>query len=131
MKLVTRDDIERWANRTDSKFDLPLLISKLVRVTTPTSTQVDFPSGSSAYVGGWDGVVNCEEDTGKVPKGISLWEFGTEEDNKGKADDDYNKRKADPLGYIPKGCVFIFVTPRFWKQKDKWVKAKQSEGFWR
>lgn len=131
MKLVTRNHLEDWAERIDSKGDLPYLISRLVRATTPSSTQADFPSGSAAYVGGWDGVVTCGEDTAYVPKETSLWEFGTEADNKGKADDDYDKRTIDPLGYTQKDCVFIFVTPRFWKQKDKWIKAKKAEGIWK
>jgi hypothetical protein len=131
MKLVTRNHLQDWAERVDSKGDLPYLISRLVRATTPTSTQADIPSGSSAYVGGWDGVVNCLEETAYVPKGISLWEFGTEADNKGKADEDYDKRKADPLGYTQKDCVYIFVTLRFWKQKEKWIKAKKAEGIWK
>lgn len=131
MKLVTRDDIERWAERIDSKGDLPYLISRLVRATTPASTLANFPSGSAAYIGGWDGEVNCKDDTPYLPKGISLFEFGTEGNPKGKADGDYEKRKADPLDYNPKECVFIFITPRFWKKKDKWIKEKKTEGFWK
>jgi hypothetical protein len=131
MKLVTRNHLEDWAKRVDSKGDLPYLISRLVRATTPASTQADFPLGSAAYIGGWDGVVTCKAETAFVPKGTSLWEFGTEADNKGKADDDYDKRKRDPLGHIQKDCVFIFVTPRFWKQKDKWITAKKNEGIWK
>ena len=130
MKLVTRDNIERWAETFVSKGDLPYLISRLVRATTPASTQSDFPSGSSVYVGGWDGIVKCEEDTPYVPKGISLWEFGTGDNNKKKRDIDYNKRTKDSLGYIQKDCTFILVTPRFWKQKDKWIKEKIAEGIW-
>lgn len=131
MKLVTRNDIEGWATTALSKTDLPFLISKLVRATTPTSSQINFPSGSTAFIGGWDGVVVCEENTAYVPKGISLYEFGTESNSKGKADEDYDKRKEDPLGFDPKESVFIFITPRFWKFKEKWVKEKQSERFWK
>ena len=131
MKLVTRNDIEGWAERFDSKGDFPYLISRLVQATTPISTQANFPSGSTAYIGGWDGEVVCQEDTQFVPKGISLYEFGTESNPKGKADKDYEKRKADPLGYSPKECIFIFITPRFWKFKDKWVNAKKKEDFWK
>ncbi|MBK8734675.1 MAG: hypothetical protein IPL98_01860 [Saprospiraceae bacterium] len=61
MKLVTRDNLERWAETNFSKGDLPYLISRLVRATTPASTLSDFPSGSASFVGGWDGVVTCEE----------------------------------------------------------------------
>lgn len=131
MRLVRKEDIERWANTVLSKSDLPYLISRLVRATTPASTEIDFPSGVGTYIGGWDGITTSKEQTRFVPKGIALWEFGTEADNKGKADDDYDKRKADPLEYTPKDCVFIFVTPRGWKQKDKWIKKKKDEGFWK
>ena len=131
MKLVTRDDIENWADTAFSKSDLPYLISMLVRATTPKSTQINFSSGSSTYIGGWDGEVNCSEDTTYIPKGVSLYEFGTDSQPKTKADKDYKKRKANTLGYDPKKSVFIFITPRCWKAKDKWVKEKQTENFWK
>jgi hypothetical protein len=131
MKLIDRNDIESWANRFDSKGNFPSLVSRLVRATTPTSTQVDFPSGSAAYTEGWDGIVNCQEDTGIVPKGVSLWEFGTEHDSKGKADDDYDKRTVDPLGYDISQSTYIFVTPRFWKLKEKWRLPKLADHKWK
>ena len=131
MKLVTRDDIENWADTAFSKSELPYLISMLVRATTPKSTQIDFPSGSATYIGGWDGKVVCHENTPYVPQGISLYEFGTQSDSKGKADDDYEKRKNNTLGYNPKECVFTFVTPRLWSNKDEWALVKQAENFWK
>ncbi|MFD2891374.1 hypothetical protein ACFS5J_05030 [Flavobacterium chuncheonense] len=131
MKLVTRDNIESWAVTTFSKAALPYLISRLVRATTPASTKANLPSGSATYIGGWDGIVNCESETAYVPKGTSLWEFGTNSDIKGKADGDYNKRKGNPIGFTPKDSVFIFVTPRLWSKKDDWVKEKKAENHWK
>lgn len=131
MKLVTRDNLESWAKTTFSKSALPYLISRLVRATTPISTKADFPSGSATFIGGWDGVVSCEVETPYVPQGVSLWEFGTTDDCKGKADDDYDKRKNNPEGYNPSECTFVFVTPRLWTKKTKWVKAKKTENFWK
>jgi len=131
MKLVTRDNIERWADTTFSKAALPYLISRLVRATTPASTKANLPSGSATYIGGWDGIVNCESETAYVPKGTSLWEFGTNSDIKGKADGDYNKRKDNPIGFTPKDSVFVFVTPRLWSKKDEWVKEKKAENHWK
>lgn len=131
MKLVKRDNIERWAETFVSKGDLPYLISRLVRATTPASTQAEFPSGNTVYVSGWDGVVKCEQDTQYVPKGTSLWEFGAGANNKGKRDIDYNKRTKNPEGYTKSDCTFILVTPRFWKHKDKWIKEKVAEGIWK
>lgn len=131
MKLVTRDDIERWAGTAFSKNEFPYLISRLVRATTLASTKVNIPSGSATYIGGWDGIVNCESETSYVPKGISLWEFGTGSKVKGKADKDYKKRKDNPMGFTPKDSVFIFVTPRLWKKKDDWIKEKKAENHWK
>lgn len=131
MKLVTKDNIERWADTTFSKAALPYLISRLVRATTPASTKANLPSGSATYIGGWDGIVNCESKTAYVPKGTSLWEFGTNSDIKGKADGDYNKRKGNPIGFTPKDSVFVFVTPRLWSKKDEWVKEKKAENHWK
>lgn len=131
MKLVTRDNFKRWADTPSSKDVLPCLISRLVRATTPASTKANFPSGSATYIGGWDGIVNCETETAYVPQGISLWEFGTSSNCKGKADDDYDKRKTNPIGFTPSDSVFIFVTPRPWKKKDKWIAAKKSENYWK
>lgn len=131
MKLVTKDHLERWADTTFSKADLPYLISRLIRATTPASTKVNIPSGSASYLGGWDGIVNCEVEIAYVPQGISLWEFGTSSDCKVKADSDYNKRKKDPQGFIPIESVFIFVTPRLWTKKDEWIAAKKAEHHWK
>ena len=131
MKLVTRDNLENWADTTFSKAVLPYLISRLVRATTPVSTKANLPSGSASYIGGWDGIVNCETETAYVPQGISLWEFGTSSDCKGKADDDYDKRKANPIGFTPSDSVFIFVTPRLWTKKVDWIAEKKAENYWR
>lgn len=131
MKLVNRDNLERWADTTFSKAALPYLISRLVRATTPVSTKANLPSGSATYIGGWDGIVNCESETSYVPKGTSLWEFGTSSNCKGKADDDYKKRKENSIGFTPKDSVFIFVTPRLWTKKDEWIKEKKAENHWK
>lgn len=131
MRLINRNNIQTWAESADSKLNLPILISKLVRATTPSSTISSFPSGTAANVGGWDGMVNCQVKTAYVPEGISLWEFGTETSKNTKADEDYEKRTNDPLGYKPEDCTFIFLTPRFWRGKDTWKQAKQAEGKWK
>ena len=66
-----------------------------------------------------------------MPAGISLWEFGTSKDPKGKADDDYAKRVLNPLGYNPAESTFIFVTPRLWQNGKDWVEEKKKDGIWK
>lgn len=131
MKLITRDHLESWAATTFSKGTLPYLISRLVRATTPSSTKLNLPSGSATYIGGWDGIIYCNEETSYVPRGTSLWEFGTSSDPKGKADADYQKRKLDSLGFNPSESIFIFVTPRLWAKKDDWIAEKKAENYWK
>jgi len=132
MKLLTRDDIETWAKRYETQGYLPYLISKLVRETTPKRTQVDFPSGSAVNTAGWDGIVYCNESTPFVPEGYSLWELSSQTSGiKDKAERDYQKRVANPLGFNPKESVFIFVTPACWEKKNEWINDKNNENIWK
>ncbi|MDR3716713.1 MAG: hypothetical protein P4L51_28230 [Puia sp.] len=131
MKWIDSTQIAHWAINPAAKADLPLVVSRLIRATTPLDSSLDFPSGADTYSGGWDGFVRCGKDTGRVPGGISLWEMGTEKDSKGKADDDYKKRSLKPLGYVPADCTFVFVTPRKWNKKKTWSDAKKAEKKWK
>ncbi|ALM50142.1 hypothetical protein AMR72_15315 [Flavobacterium psychrophilum] len=131
MKIIDRTDIESWAKRYEAKSDFPYLISRLVRATGLPSLQVNILSGSAAYLGGWDGIVFSEDDRSYYPKGISLWEFGTESNVKKKAEEDYKKRTADPLGYNKSECTYIFITPYLYTKKGAWVKEKKAEGVWK
>jgi hypothetical protein len=131
MRIIDRTNIENWSKSADSKTNLPILISKLVRATTPMTTTAEFPSGTAANVGGWDGIVNCIIKTTYVPEGISLWEFGTESSSTKKATEDYEKRTNNPLGFDTKDSTFIFLTPKFWRDKTAWQKTKQAENKWK
>lgn len=131
MKFIDRHDIESWAVRYDSKGYLPYLISRLVRSTTPLNTFVEFPDGSSTFIGGWDGKVICKKGTPYVPEGTSLWEFGTEASTSEKAEQDVLKRSEDPLGYEPSKCTLVVITPRFFKSKDKFRQEKIKLAIWK
>jgi hypothetical protein len=50
MRLITRDDIERWAPTFYAKGDFPALINDLTRATTPRSTFMQFPFGSAIFI---------------------------------------------------------------------------------
>ena len=129
--MITRDQLASWADMPESKANFPHLISRLIRATTAKDTKVNIPWGSATYIGGWDGIVDSKEMTRYVPKGISLWELGTDRDPKKKADADYEKRTGDPLGYTPHDATFVFVTPRTWTKKEEWVSQKKEEKKWK
>ncbi|MDP8219332.1 MAG: hypothetical protein P9M03_11480 [Candidatus Theseobacter exili] len=126
---IDRTEIEAWGKRQETKGEFPLLISKLIFETTPRSTFFEIPSGSAVFIDGWDGIVGCNEETGFVPKGTSLWEFKTN-GGKTEADSDYDKRKEDSLGFDKSDSTFIFVTTKIWKGKNKWIDEKKKEKIW-
>ncbi|WP_297191285.1 hypothetical protein [uncultured Porphyromonas sp.] len=129
--MITRDQLTSWADTPESKANFPHLISRLIRATTAKNTKVDIPWGSATYIGGWDGIVDSKEEARYVPEGISLWELGTDQNPKKKADADYKKRTKEPRGYTPQDATFVFVTPRIWTGKDTWVKRRKEEKKWK
>jgi len=131
MKWIDSTDLRSWANRRDCQETLPHLVRKLIRATSNTIQSIKFPSGESVLLGGWDGILEVTEETDYLPAGTSLWEFGASKDPKGKADDDYAKRSANPLGFDPAESTFIFVTPRLWQNGDDWVTEKKRDGIWK
>ena len=131
MKKIEKSDLKTWADRYESKGNFPLLISKLVFATAPLSARLDIPSGSSSFLGGWDGVVISDIAQSYIPQGTSLWEIGTDLKITDKAEREYIKRTNNPIGYNPAECTFIFVTPRVWGKKKDWMKTKLAEGKWK
>ncbi|PFK50067.1 hypothetical protein [Bacillus cereus] len=134
---VTVNDIKNWTetNKRSAEEILPLLIKKLILASCKPDS-MNFPSGDSVAVGGWDGMleVNGEiekEFIGFIPKGKSGWEFGTNNDVKGKADKDYEKRLDTPDPFILDQTTYVFVTSRLWTKRDEWVSTKKLDGEWK
>lgn len=130
LKWVDATDLIRWAERLDARARLPQLLRLLIRATVKHPRIVDFASGESIQMPGWDGIVDTPQGNDFVPDGYSVWELGVNKDVKGKADDDYDKRVENPLGVVPAETTFVFVTPRRWANKNEWEKNKKSEGIW-
>ncbi|MEX2336450.1 MAG: hypothetical protein WD555_04180, partial [Fulvivirga sp.] len=126
---IDRTEIEAWGRQFDAKGNFPKLIAKLIRETTPKSTVLQVPSGSAVNMGGWDGIVRCEENTGYVPAGISLWEIGTN-GNATKANKDYTNRTGESLGFDKIDACFVFITTNVWDKKRDWLDEKKVEGIW-
>lgn len=132
MKLITSTDIKHWAEKIDSKYMLPLLIRKLILagVKIDELGLLEFPFGEDVQGGGYDGELEIGNGNLYIPSGKSVWEFGTTENKKGKADEDYEKRKNDPLGKVPSETTYVNVTAKKWSAKDTWAESKIGEGFW-
>jgi|GEM_PF-3850279 len=104
---IDKNHIDQWADAFESKENFPTLISKLVNSTASKGTFINIPCGSAVANPGWDGIVRADEQRSYIPSGTSLWEFGTDQSVKGKAEGDYIKRTNDPLGHDPSQCVHL------------------------
>jgi hypothetical protein len=126
MKWITASDLERWAASVASRTDMSKLVSRLVRASAPNQQSFRFPTGDSAEIPGYDGILESEEMQPYVPGGISVWEFGTNQDPQKKAQSDYRDRTSRPGSVTPSNTTFVFVTPRVWVGWEKWRDRKQK-----
>jgi len=131
MKWIDTINLRNWADRRDCQDQIPLLIRKLIRATSGNIKNISFPAGENVLIGGWDGILEVYDETEYLPLGLSLWEFGTNKNIKGKADGEYEKRKAEPLGFNPSEVCFIFLTPRLWTKKEEWIAEKKADDYWK
>lgn len=129
MLWIDATNLKNWASRRDCEGYLPLVIRRLIRATATTISHINFPAGEGVVYPGWDGILETTVDTEYLPEGFSVWEIGTSGDIKRKAEQDYQKRKKDPLGVNTKETTLIFVTPRIWSNKDEWCRQKKRRDF--
>ena len=123
-------EVEKWADTTAAREELPALLRRLVCSTGDQLARVDFPAFENAQRPGWDGEVELAIPTPWIPAGHSGWEFGCDSRPASKANEDYTKRvRAFPSGER-RERTFVFVTPRNWQGKDKWAEEKAALGEW-
>ena len=132
--IIRAVDLHNWANKRESEGELPLLIYNLIDFTTPDLKDIFMPTEDRVIMHGPDGIVKNNEETQYVPKGVSLWELGTNQNPIKKANQDYNERtKNPPKGIIKKETTYIQVTPRHcsYEALTKWCEEKNQENEWK
>jgi transcriptional regulator with XRE-family HTH domain len=131
IRWVNSADLAQWADRNDGAFNLPTLLTMLIRATHGPAAQLRFPADEGVRQPGWDGVTLVATGSVYVPQGHAGWEIGSQRTKvPQKAMEDYRKRTSEPHQLDPSTSTFVFVTPRHWAQKDTWAKARQEEGPW-
>ena len=122
--------IEDWAQNSEARDRLPVLLRTLVHSTGDGLSHVDFPGYDDAERSGWDGRVESGSATPWIPQGKSGWEFGVSGNVRSKAEHDYANRLSIPTAERAR-CTFVFVTPRKWWDKEQWAQAKNAAGEWK
>ncbi len=133
MKWIDAGDIKTWSTskQRDCASLLPELLRRLVLAAVGSVEEIDFPSGDSISIGGWDGKLKTDAKSPYFPAGLSGWELGVKTSPETKAEEDYTKRTADPLGLSLSETAFVFVTPRPWPGREKWATKKRTAKKWR
>ena len=125
-ELITADDLNSWpdSDARDAQENFPRLIRRLLH-ETPGISEVSVRAGNGVSAPGYDGVAQSDETVSVLPAGSLVFEFGTDKRIGSKASKDYRKRSKqnDAASH-----VFVFVTPRRWSDKDKWLETQRSEG---
>lgn len=134
MRMIHSGVLNAWAESKCAESRLPLLVTKLIAaVVKPDKTRI--PSGDAVWLSGVDGYVECSEGHRFVPSGCSVWEMSTSKDTKSKADADFRKRSDSSewnhFGIDRSQLTFVFVTPRTWQGREKWVQERKSEKIWK
>lgn len=130
MIWVTATDLSHWADTRQAQEVLPLLV-RLILASADQIGSISMPAGDSIFRPGWDGRLFTKNAEWPVPEDTSVWEFGTSNNIRDKATEDFRKRTEKPLGIVPADTTFVFVTPRRWQQKEKWSAEQTATGFWR
>lgn len=121
--------LSTWAGTIDARSRLSVLLRHLVHSASVELTAVDFPGFDNAERAGPDGTVESATASAWIPKGKSIWEFGTDANPTAKANHDYAARQSLPARER-RAATFVFVTPRNWPGKKKWVEEKQRLRHW-
>lgn len=129
---IKANDIEGWAiNNLQARSRLAVLLRTLVHSTGRGLVKVDFPGNDDSQRKGCDGVVEASEGAPWVPSGKSVWEFGTDEDVKRKANKDFNKSIEATDKDERADTIFVFVSPRRWTGKIAWLQEKKQLEQWK
>ena len=80
---------------------------------------------------GYDGVVSSSVKSSFVPEGLSVWEFGTDNNVRGKIESDYKKRTDESLGINKKETTICLCTPRKWPARscsiEEWANCHADD----
>ena len=102
MKWITAAEIDNWTAKEPRRAQevLPRLVWKLILGSCTRINDHHFPYGKAIQYSGYDGYLDTNDENPFVPFGKSVWEFGTDEDAKGKLNSDYQRQEASSMNML-------------------------------
>ena len=129
MELLTATQLQNYCETHPKEFQalLPELVKRLIICSQPSLNGIRIPTSDDIWAPGFDGIIECSNDSTYVGSGISVWEFGTNSNVLSKINDDYKKRTEDSLGIDKAEAMFYLVTPRIWAVQSISIKEWEQE----
>lgn len=135
---ITRQKIESYVdnNQLECRGLIPELVYTLIATTANKDYLEKFylPYGDDVSLKGFDGIVSYSQNHPYIPKGLSVWEIGTNKDPKRKFDEDFSKAK-EKLSKLSQdvdihNVTYVAVFPRTisYQNKENWIRQKKKEG---
>ena len=121
--LVSAGDLDSWADTEDAKGAFPELMRRLL-AQTPGVSNINIRAHEGTAAPGWDGTATSAG-SAYLPAGELRFEFGTNQDPKRKANEDYKKRAKEAAGTTDE--IYLFATPRNWAKAAAWAEKRRNE----
>lgn len=121
--LVSAGDLDSWADTEDAKGAFPELMRRLL-AQTPGVSNINIRAHEGTAAPGWDGTATSAG-SAYLPAGELRFEFGTNQDPKRKANEDYEKRAKEAAGTTDE--IYLFATPRNWAGAAAWAEERRNE----
>ncbi|MDX2186721.1 MAG: hypothetical protein SFV32_07305 [Opitutaceae bacterium] len=134
-EIVTANELQTYAERSDSEAVIPELVSLLVKESVEDLSLCRIPYGDMINQPGWDGLVETEIGHREfVPKKKSFWEMGTGGKPQKKATKDFKGRTRSMANTVRQEATYVVVTPhsRLWPEpsQTRW-KTKYAKFGWK
>lgn len=128
--LVDAAALETWAT---GHVALPALLELIVRLLqSEAALDTLHPQGTKPSSGpGWDLVSTARGGSDWVPEGDSVWALSTGVYNSDTAAASLGNFLKEPGHVSPKHGSFVFVTPRRWPGKWKWLADARHAAQWK
>ena len=127
MNHITAIDLDSWGNEHSARGEIPALIRRLIHETVQEPPKIcDFRSGAGIDLPEPDGTLDAVSGNSWVPTGYSVWELSTSKNIEKKANEDIGKRTDETNNEKRSSTTFLFVTPRRWPGKQKWIEQAKS-----
>ena len=110
-ELLTAEDLENYADHPAARELLPHIVRRLL-VATSGVGPVAVRAGNAIGFTGYDGRAEASIKSPFVPEGRSVWEMGTSQEPRSKAQADFRTRTQNPLDADPHTTTFVTVSMR-------------------